>query len=284
VFDANGEIVSTLPDALSYGLGSGLTLSAATLVPGTGSCVTLFLDAAPAGSWCGTNAAGQLVSPGIYTLQALVTDTFGHVTTFTQTVQALQNPANGALLVANSAGERVRTLLEGFPAGGTLSLSGDSLVLGAGSSGATVKASVGAYSAVWDGRNDFGKAVAPGIYWIESAPNSNSRGVLETKSVLVLAAGSDPFQGAWVAPNPAPGRSTGLEVGLPLPESLTGFRGRVLNLAGKTVAALRSVGGGRLRWDFSGPSAPGIYWIVVEGEDVSGTFHRKVFKAAVVGD
>ena len=290
LYNSSGEQIAQLPPLTLTNWPSGITLSAPLFQTGSNAEVIGFTGAAQTENWSGTNANGQWVAPGIYLIEAAVTDPYGNVSTLNASVQVFAGTSLLSLEVYSPSGEGVRSLFKGSsvwpPANPELSAKAflpPSIPHGEGS----LKISLGSTGTFeWDGRSDMGAIVAPGIYLVEMDWRYQTATKNIGQYVTVLeTTGNDPLAGAWLSPNPAVGGGDVL-IGLSPRGALSAapaeFSGTAYDLSGKAVASLNPAGSGRLIWHTRG-SAAGIYLLRLRALCAAdGLFRWRVLKAAVL--
>jgi hypothetical protein len=282
-------VVATLPDVDFYSLPTGMSLASATIDPDSGQSAQLEFPGLPqTGLWSGTNANGQTVAGGMYTINASYTDNYGQTTSYSVSVQVVRAPSTVSVSVYNSAGELVRTILTQAVSGQPVPpvLSSTTLVPAAGAAKADsgLEISLGSTQLWWNGLNSAGQAVGPGVYLVKVTWSVNGA-IMENvaKAVTVLAPSlGDPLDTAWMAPNPAPEGAGVMVIGLDPSVDAAGLTGRVYALDGGLVAALSPDADGRLDWSFGGRAAPGVYLIQLGITDAAGVKRTRVLKAALL--
>ena len=164
VYNSAGELVKVLAYHLGvYASVTGLQNAASFAAGGGGSLAITILGAGVQLAWDGTNAGGQRVAGGVYTLAAGWSDPYGKVTTLASAVSLVPIDDHLELAVFNAAGERVRHAWQPWAADATcFSLSARVL-----SPGAALTVSWAGGSWAWDGFNDLGAPVASGSYLIQ---------------------------------------------------------------------------------------------------------------------
>ncbi|MGH7442186.1 MAG: hypothetical protein ACREKE_05865, partial [bacterium] len=153
-------------------------------------------------------------------------------------------------------------------------LSGGGLQIGLGN-GASVD---------WNGWNDQGQAVAPGVYLVQVTQQVPGRSPQsQGKSVTVLdGPESASLTAVWLAPDPAPLSQGGLVLGLGSGPVPAGVSAVVYDLLGQRVARFQPQLNGYLVWTFKGREAPGIYLVRVLAVDATGRQSARVLKVALV--
>jgi len=283
VFNSAGEVVAVLVSGLPVWNEAAGGLIAGTLDPDTGPPVAVAsYPGLPPVTWNGLNSSGQMVSGGSYQLQASIADQWGNVTVYAVTLQVIRTPQGVDIDVFNSAGEQVRDLsTAGSPAGAQFQLSSGVLVEGS-SSGAVKLGLADGSTLAWDGTNDQGRLVAPGIYYVQAlqwiAPGQALQ--LESKAVQVLAGKRvNPLAQAIVGPQPCP---TGQTLSLRWPP-VPGARlvWRFYQLDGEMAAqGDLDAGLGRAALP-TGAAADGIYLLDLDLVDPGSVPQHRLFKVAV---
>lgn len=246
-------------------------------------------------TWDAKNEQGQYAIPGLYYVNIIETDPYGHVNTITKeiTVQNLRGYVE--LRIFNNAGELVRTIrdyskngvgykltVENMPDTVAIDPSGEKEV------SINFTGNLGS-SFAWDGRNEDGITVSNGIYQMQVIVVNEFTGITSVaKSVTVLSTGITEFMGAIViAPNPYRGGAGGL-VEIRWASSAAGSaRIMIINAAGELVrelsAALES---GVVAWDTTNTRGAavsnGLYIVIIEGRSTAGYFDRKTQRLAVL--
>jgi len=226
IYNSAGELVLTLYQGSGQLAVGSPHLSQSAI--GSGQATTYEFDGflmGPSGellrslTWNGLNQNGQSVSTGVYTIQTTLTNAFGQVTAMQTSVQVLAIPLIDSLILYNSAGEAVAHLTlpndSGHPIG--------SLWLPSRSFAITYNPATGKPNGVfnlaltgdhppcaqceaqWDGTNDQGAPVSPGIYTAEltvTQPEGGKNVIIQSFTVID---GASPlgFGGAKAVPNPA---------------------------------------------------------------------------------
>ena len=285
VYNSAGELVAVLAQGVLVSSGpTGGLVSGGVVDPDTGQPVVVAAYATQAPiTWDGRNAGGQAVAGGSYLVLATLTDAWGKVTTFSVAVQVLRSPLGVEISVFNGAGERVRTLQTlDSPSAAQFTLSAGVLVVGGSSS---VKVQMGGGSVAWDGTNDQGRPVSPGIYTIQAlqwvALGHSMQ--LESKAVQVLEpAGPGPLDALVAAPQPCSLLGPLRLAWPPLPGArlhwgLYTLAGQ-LTLQGSQDALL---GGAELTWG-AGRLANGVYLLDLRMDGPGLRPQRRLMKVALV--
>ena len=308
VYNSAGELVKVLYDGGAQFLPGDLSVSGNGVVPGgSGSIAIAFpgylYNSLTGGlqtgvTWSADNNNGQFVSSGTYYIKAEITDAFGQVTTLQHSVQVINVVPQNVLSIYNSAGELVVNVPLPVAQGtGRFSALGmtttqygvkyDSAT-GTNEGGLfeiTVTDEQGhQYQVPWNGLNAQGLPVNSGVYTAElvyNAPAGGGARVVETKSFVVLEAGSPTsLAGSFAYPNPA---LHGSDVFISYPVSTQyGAIARLYNMAGELVAQTDDSGHtGTMRFLGAGLAA-GVYIVDVEKLSGSAMIARTTVKVAVV--
>lgn len=212
IYNSAGEIVKHLYNGNSQFF-TGFSMSANAIEAGTSSLTLLFGADIQGGSnnlvWLGTNDQNQYVSGGIYTVQVKLTNSFGQVSSWTQSVSVMPPPATQTLSIFNSAGELVYSFnlsqfanppLNGLGIGGN---GKDAFAPGNGNSIQFVMSdsSGNPDSVSWDGRSSAGQLVASGSYVAELVTLSGAASSSVSKGFIVIEGPQASF-GVSEGPNP----------------------------------------------------------------------------------
>jgi len=289
LFNSAGEVVRVLYQGGAQSVPSGLSLSSPLLVEGTSLQLqlgTLLPDGQNSLSWTGLNADGQMVAGGMYTFQTKYSNTFGQVTTYTQSVQVVDASAGQGVNIFNSAGELVwwSALPQTGVGTGAITLSSTRLALAYNpATGKLTNQLVitlqGGASVTWDGLSTQGTPVQSGSYTVQVISGADMG--VTTKTLVLLATGQGlPSAAMTVAPNP-------LRPGQPLTVAYTPYPGcqgvcEVYTLTGR-LATLGTDpdGSGTITLNPSG-LAPGIYFLEFRQQSSGSVAARSVAKIAVV--
>jgi len=154
--------------------------------------------------WDGKNDAGQVVNNGPYYMKLEQKDAYGHITTLTKEVQSLNRQTGIEMRVYNTAGELVRTLRKPGAQGDYLKLSiGDVIGVKPGETNVKLNYTQDEYME-WNGLNEDGRAVSPGIYEIQFVLyTAEGRQIEASKTVTILIDSGLVIEGLKAYPNPA---------------------------------------------------------------------------------
>jgi hypothetical protein len=303
-YNSAGELVKLLFEGPAQ-YQPGQLSTDTSLVPGGAGGVTLsfpgFLRDPVLGQissllWLADNNAGQLVSGGVYTLKAEITDNFGEITTLQKSIQVVSVVPQNRVLIYNSAGELVAAPVLPLPPSGRaytgMRLKADSYAPEYDASGAArtslrfeLRDETGAVSYLdWDGRNAMGIPVASGSYIAElvyNAPGGAGSTVIETKGFVVLrTAEPGSLDGLIAGPNPLPAKQA-LRVRVPLSPGYHAVA-RLYNLAGELVAQGEDADAdGVLSMDPAG-AAPGVYLLKVANMRGGAVASQRLLKIGIV--
>lgn len=292
IYNSAGEVVRVLYQGAACVSPGALSLDQGTLALGQGevhiSIPGTLADGSSALPWDGSNANGQSVNGGIYSVKMETIDPFGKVTATILAISVIDTRPQQALEVFNAAGERVRSIalpaqvgMSGFDLGADTLLVGD----GAGS-GLKIDLRTGqgsVFASQWDGKNDAGAWVTSGIYSIALVSRQGSEGVrVMIKSVQVLrapeedvAAEAHPWQ------NPVPVGQGQIAIVYPSQPGLHA-QFQLFNLSGEKVTVSDDDGGsGFVSAPEAGLSA-GVYLAVLQVRSGGELVGKKTLKLAIV--
>jgi hypothetical protein len=285
IYNSAGELVSTLYDALAlYQAVTGIDTAATAFVPDQGGQgVVDLVGSGISFAWNGTNAAGQLVASGAYTVAVELHDSFGKTQNWSVSLAVLRAETGAVVEVYNGAGELVWRAQGTLQAGGALALSGRELVPEAGTGG--LKISYGSGSSdfvIWDGKGGQGQALSSGSYLIKVTQSDHNGKTTYTDTVALIQPNVNVFGWAAAAPNPV--RSGSGSVLVSLQGGATGLSvwGEVYNLAGEHVATLSEEPGASLRWSIKPGIASGVYLLQVNARDAQGRSKSSIVKVSVL--
>jgi hypothetical protein len=285
VYNSAGELVGTLYGALPlYQMPTGLAPVVGAFAPDqAGAGVLKLVGPNLPLVWSGTSDNGQLVASGTYSVVVQVKDSFGGVSTWTQSLTVLRTDSSTSVEIYNSAGELVWSQRLQPTAPGLVSLSSRELVPDSSGPGIKITYGSGATdSVIWNGTGSNGQAVASGTYLVKVTQRGSSGQSSSSYDVTVIQANSQPFDWVAAAPNPVPPGTGSVLVSLQgMAPGVTAW-GEVYNLAGEHVGSLSLYSAGNLRWDLSPSIAPGVYLIEVSASDSQGRFKRSLVKVALV--
>jgi hypothetical protein len=302
VYNSAGELVKILFDGgAQYQLGE-LQFDQTLLLGGINTLHINFPGYLQGGStsgvlWNATNASGQLIQSGVYTIKAQIVDNFGQVTTLQKSIEVVDATPQNSLDIYNSAGELVVSLP--LPvASGTGHF--ESMRLSTAALGVKVDAATGViqsaplqiwvmdehgteYPVQWSGLNAQGAPVNSGSYIAELvySPAGGGHQVVSTKSFVVLQAGNfASLDGAYAYPNPVMhGGDLFLHYN---PSAGASISGRLFSLSGELVGQAADSGlSGILRFN-GGDLAGGVYMVRLEKLSGSAVIASTMIKVAVV--
>jgi uncharacterized repeat protein (TIGR01451 family) len=243
------------------------------------------------GSWDGTSQYGTHVANGQYTVKIDNVDAYGVVTSLTAIVTVNRPLSQVSITVYNQAGEAVRHLYaqvadpQDLVTSVRLTTDRFQPSWGPAESGMPTEVGIVLSNGVgvaWDGRNDGGRFVEGGQYFVEvKASDGSGSEVAITREVTVLAA---PQRAGTVAavPNPVLAGQSGTRFRVFSGTALT-VRAMVYDTAGELVRKVEGPqGAGEAWWDTRGV-ASGLYVAVVELlVPGGGVVDRQVKKVMVI--
>jgi hypothetical protein len=308
VYNSAGELVKVLFDGGAQFLPGDLSVSGNGVVPGgSGSIAIAFpgylYNSLTGGlqtgvTWAADNSNGQFVSSGTYYIKAEITDAFGQVTTLQHSVQVINVVPQNVLSIYNSAGELVVNVplptTQGTGRFSALSLTSTQYgvkydtATGTNLGGMfeiTVTDEQGTqFQVPWNGLNAQGLPVNSGVYTAElvyNAPAGGGARVVETKSFVVLEAGSPTsLAGSYAYPNPAL-HGSDILISYPVSAQYGGIA-RLYNMAGELVAQADDRDHTGIMRFLGGGLAGGIYVVDIEKLSGSAMIARTTVKVAVV--
>ena len=236
-------------------------------------------------TWWVDNSQGQKVDGGVYTVKIEATDRFGHVTTWTNTVQVIPAEEAGPIEVYNSAGERVAAV---HPPAGLGAIRDFVLLNSSGIAGGQsgegivlrVRDEHGNEAVVeFSGRGDRGQLLDSGSYVFKLG--GTGQGAQSRSFSAQIMRLEEAALAATLAPNPV-GADGWVQVQVPPLDGLPAWA-RVFNLAGEEVIpAVQAEQAGSVRLDLSG-LASGVY-IIQAGRGLSAQRMRRywILKTALV--
>jgi hypothetical protein len=224
-----------------------------------------------------------LVASGIYSVVVEVTDNFGKLTTWSESLTVLRSDLSTEVQVYNSAGEMVWHAQKLPQAPGLVGVSSREII--PDPSGPGLKISYGSGSSdylMWDGTGSGGQALSSGTYMVKITQSGTDGKSTSTFAVTLLQPNAQVF--AWVAaaPNPAtPGVSS---IMISLQGAAPGISawGEAYNLSGEHVGTLNLVSGPNLRWDIPSGLASGVYILQISARDSQGRLKTAPVKIAIV--
>lgn len=311
VYNEAGELVKAITNTVVPSDPQSMELllngSQTTLMePGSGNPLTIMLPGInpvqnPKGGvsyasfqWDGTNSAGQDVANGVYYIQETATDPYGHTTSITKTITAINTALYVQVNIYNSAGELVDTIKSAYDGVSWLMLNiennssnGNAYLVGNGNATMTIQYTA-SNSMTWYGKNAQGDYVASGVYEIQLvAMTAQGLDVVASKTVTLLNEGTqDVLIKLKSYPNPYPGGIT-----TPLTFSWQARAGtiriKIYNIAGELVRIIAGdLGTGSITWDLKSAGGQsvscGTYVCVVEGTDSMGDKETKILKLASI--
>ncbi len=293
VYNEAGEVVRTiLVQQYSEPINS-MTLSQSntiTSLHGPGSTIEIYYNGVLISSWDGLNNAGQPVSNGGYRIQIDNMGQSGVVTSVSQPAIVSRNLANIVVNVFNSAGEEVRSLyhLVDNPVGSSMSnVSLSSNIIrptGASSAAASVvngtitnlaaiyiQTSQNPVTLIWDGTNNGGTVVSPGVYTVNVHWYDGSGQTTDISRDIVVEAGYSVNGVVLAEPNTlnsAHGFSTNFDArGV---QNAYAIKVRLFTISGQWIQTLISLSGDpEVSWNAAG-MASGIYIAVVDVDNSTG--------------
>jgi hypothetical protein len=285
VFNSAGEVVyGPAQPLMFYQTPYSATAQGGPFIPDLGGQVTLQLTGAGQDDlvvWGGQNDGGQLVAGGIYMVQFQTSGPTGDPITLQVPVTVIRQQAISAVTIYNSAGELVRHFSTGLSSLTGLTLSQGSFVAGFGSVTLTTGA-LGSPTVAWDGLNDAGQAVAPGLYDIKVTKSAPGAADIQFSAwVQVLGASGRPLDGLVAGPNPLRPGDDALRLSMPnLPADATLKLG-LYTVDGELVYAHGGAAAGTVSLPVRSSLASGIYVLVVEAR-TSALSQRRMIRVAVL--
>jgi flagellar hook assembly protein FlgD len=281
VYNSAGEVVAVLATNLSVpSYPSGVVAQAGgAFIPDLGQVGTFTLQGLSMTlAWDGTNSSGQFVASGAYTINVLITDQYGRVTTLSAVGQVLRQPVGYLVQVYNNAGELVRQwdLRDG---NWRLALQGNGTV---DQGGIALMALPNGAELVWDGTSALGQPVSQGIYILKVERDDGSGRTISTRQILLLRRGPQAAHKPYAAPNPVPASASAVVLFLGGLNPEGSVRAELYSLSGGLVAnaALLSPAS-ELKLPL-GHSAAGIYIASVEWVSGQAVLERHLVKVAVL--
>lgn len=293
VYNSAGEVVrSILVQNFTEPINS-ISLSTTntiTTLHGSGSSINIMFGGTIIGTWDGLNNQGVPVTNGNYSIQVDNIGQSGVVTSVSQKVIVNRSLANISASVFNTAGEKVRDLYYVVDDPSSASMTNVTLnentfkagvntaVTGQGSTGALslayiyVQTSGAPLTLTWDGTNNEGDIVTPGVYTIEVHWDNGSGSTSDiTRDIVVM--GSYGVFGTVVArPNVLNNENgwvttfdgTGVQNAWQL-------KVNIYTISGQLVKSLESPAGQPLiGWDTSTGYASGLYIAVAQVNNSQG--------------
>ncbi len=244
------------------------------------------------GTWDGTNKYGEEVSNGNYHIKIENIDYSGSIDSIIQDVVVDRKLIRITLSIYNEAGEIIRHLDQVVSDAVTLN---DNVTVSnptiapnyQGGATSTTSITLADGSGVtWDGRNDSGKIVLNGQYFIEIMTEDQQGGnstvtktINVTQPELTLPNGQ-----VLVYPNPFHVRANGTQVNfMANANPPVTLKVNIYTLAGELVQRKEGQAGtSQLTWDLSGLSlASGMYLAVIEIYDSAGAMQRQITKLLI---
>ncbi|HVZ81492.1 MAG TPA: hypothetical protein VHE12_11955, partial [bacterium] len=293
VYNEAGEIVKSFPiERLSQPI-LNVSLWASDTLKSIYDTIGILYKGHVIGTWDGTNDSGAEVTNGKYYIKIDNVDNLGSVTTITQVAMVARHLASTTVLIYNESGEVIRHLDQSVDDAVTLStgvsVSSNSFspsYQGGVNATLTVTLANGT-TMVWDGRNDAGRIVSSGQYFIVVRSNDGQGGdSTVSKEITLFHHGTDLAPGGVaVYPNPNHLATDGwvLKFDATATPGLT-LSVRLYTLAGERVdSAQGAAGTSYLAWDLSGkPLASGMYLAHVEMTDAMGATQQTIKKVLLL--
>jgi flagellar hook assembly protein FlgD len=286
VYNEAGEVVKTFPVKYLSKSVDSMDLSSNGVLSTVGASVTMMWDGGRMfETWDGTSNFGALVTNGTYYVKVDSVDAYGTTTSVTKPLSVNRAVSTVGLTVFNQAGEAVRHLMQTYS--GPIDditearLTASVISPTNGTSEGVTTTSVMSGSALlgtWDGRNDQGRTVGDGQYYIELKMDDGKG----DHSTLDLAVAVLATRGGGKARVLKPNVLTREK---PIGTIDGGVPGGTVNvkvyaLTGSLVETLHGVpGSGTVQLNDAGLSS-GMYILVGEVKNADGTvggnFHTKV--------
>ena len=264
---------------------TGVPANGGVFVPDVGGVATVSLQGC-GGSfiWDGRNSSGQFVAGGVYTMEFSASAPSAPSVNYTDQVSVLRVADQNGMAIYNSAGELVRhfQIPQGAPS--YLQFSAGGFVPASGSAGVRISWGTGpSDSAQWNGFNDSGTLVSPGVYLVVLTTQAAGQAPSKFEgSLQVLAVPSDLLRGALAAPNPMRREDRTLKVFTPALQSGDTVRARLYRLDGSLLAQTAGTGSG-LSLALPDSLAGGVYLLNLEAFSPStGKSQNTTLKLAVL--
>jgi len=281
VYNSAGEVVAVLATNLSVSsYPSGVaTQAGGAFIPDIGQVGTFILQGLSMSlAWDGTNSSGQFVASGAYTINAILTDQYGRVTTLSAVEEVLRQPVGYLVQIYNNAGELVREwdLRDG---NWRLALQGNGTV---DQGGIALMALPSGVELVWDGTSALGQPVSQGVYILKVERDDGSGETVSVRQIMLLRRGLPRVHKPYAAPNPVPAGAGAVVIFLGSLNPEGSVRAELYSLSGSLVAnaALESPGS-ELKLPL-GHLAAGIYIASVEWVSGNAVLERRLVKVAVL--
>jgi hypothetical protein len=292
IYNSAGEIVKHLYNGDSQFF-TGFSMSGNAIEAGASSLTLLFGAAIQGGAnqlvWLGTNDANQYVSGGIYTVQVKLTNSFGQVSSWTQSVSVMPPPATQNFSIFNSAGELVYSVnlsQYGNPPFNGLGIGGNGKNAFAPGNGNFIQFVTSDSNGnpvnipPWYGFSSSGQLVASGSYVAELVTLSGAASSSVSKGFIVIEGPQASF-GVSEGPNPiGPGQHQavfeifGMQTGQYAAVKVFGLDGELVGrVSGNVGSSLISIGCDH--W------AAGIYVAEVDLYSGNAVASRKICMIAV---
>jgi len=239
-------------------------------------------------TWDGKSSQGQLVQGGVYTVVLVENpeNSPGNPAfSVTLTVDVLRTQqADSGVAIYNSAGELVRHITRVPGSAQFLKVSPSSFVEGKQGAGARISWGPSEIdSAGWDGSNDAGALVGPGLYEVtivtEVAGQPASK---HTAFVQVIGQTGGLLDGAAAVPNPVPSGDSTLLLSIPNAAATDSVQVRLYTLAGGLVVQT-SGGGPQILLDLPPGLSGGVYLVALQDySPTQGLSQRSMLKIAIL--
>ncbi|HXL73674.1 MAG TPA: hypothetical protein VN963_08630, partial [bacterium] len=210
IYNSAGEVVKTILVQNVNQPIDNITLSTTNLITtlqGPGSIIDILYNGYIIAIWDGSDNQGQPVSNGSYRIQVSSTSLNGVVTSVSQTGIVNRNLSNISVNIYNSVGELIRTLYSSVAdaTGASMtdvvlssniirpSLSGPSTVTSGTPSEVSIVVNSSSGSPVtlmWDGTNNNGTDVTPGVYTIDCHWSEDSGNFQDINRSVIVEGGS----------------------------------------------------------------------------------------------
>ncbi len=298
IYNSAGEVVKTLQTLEISEPVNGITLQPGnqiTTLQGPGSTIQIFYNGTLIGTWDGSNNSGNPVTNGTYEIKVGSISNSGVETNVSLSATVNRQLSNITANIYNSAGELIRTLYsvvsDSFNAQMTnVSLSSSAISPGSGTNGNSggltiiVNTSATPVTLTWDGTNNLSTIVSPGSYTVQLHWDNGQSSTTDISRTVLVVPASGSNGTVMAEPNV-------LEPGTTLTTTFTAtgitnawtVSAKIYTIAGQLVAPVAGTPGtATAQWTASG-MASGIYFAVVEVQNVNGgVIERQTLKLLVL--